>query len=974
MKEKTVLIASLIIATMVLLTFVGTVSAWEYANIPNVANSNSFAELFGPRLDRIQIQEYADETSEFNALAAGTIDLTDWPVPKDFYMTWTQPTYTGNVAVSHIIDDFSMTIIDMRLDNRSTLDDGVTPNPAYNWMENTGSPIPEPFGNPMADVWLRRAIATTVDRNNFIINTVSGGNPPYLLAPLYTPCDAAYGAYQQPQISLIGALANYTYASLTGPFGGANIAWGNEMLDLHGYSSDGIKAHGAINGKKFGLDFYYRSDISYRMELATDMQPLLTNNPPNGLGLNINMIPITLAGASTTVMTAKKGHMYTGGWGLTQDPDHLYYLFNIFDYWSNGQPPNYMYYPGDAATFTVPADGNTYYYNQTTAGWPVNYDDGTGVGPNLTFEDNGNALLPGKYYVNPENYWSQQMMSSSGARAIFCAWRCQEFLAYWVCGVPVYSNGGYAAYSKVYVTADTHHNQPWMGVVNANASGVWNIYSAYNMHPADANWGTGSATNITMVWGFKSPTQSLNPIYAGSVWDWYVMNNCYDTMIRFQPYTLGDTGNLALNWTVDTWPGSSVGLGTCSRITFNMRHDLLWSDGMPLTSSDIAFTWGGPLVPGSLSYMLAAHGDPPAYWSGNLAHIISIWTPDPWTVVILLDVQSCFALHSMSGWNIVLPQHIWQPIILTGTHILDSFNGPKVCSGGWLMQSTQDPATNGGTIILVKNPLHNMQVSNPSGSGSVPMPLTIDTKQTSNATSSPAAWLAEIGSTHWIWPKKGQTGVSVTDTITIDSSYYYTTGPAITQVYPYTLLTGLKNVTLWKWTGTGQPEDFTQYKQIATLVTNKAWTAGRNGTDATPDVETVPIGGLTPDYYIIKVDAIITDLEVSTDNGATFTTITPSLNPFNGLVKTYNEWCIVTARSDITGRLWKPTILPKWQTVPDLSVDGSDVIIAAKAFGSYPGSPRWNPAADITGDFNVDGLDIIQIARDFGWGAAIVDP
>jgi hypothetical protein len=377
---------------------------------------------------------------------------------------------------------------------------------------------------------------------------------------------------------------------------------------------------------------------------------------------------------------------------------------------------------------------------------------------------------------------------------------------------------------------------------------------------------------------------------------------------------------------------------------------------MPLTSNDVYFTWGGPKVPGSLSNLLASKGLPPAYWSTNLVDILSIATPDPWTVIVYLDVQAFFALHSMSGFNYVLPQHIWQPIILAGTGATNPFSMPSVCSGGWLMASTADPGS-GGTITLLRNPLHNMQ------SGGKPMPLTIDTKQVSNAT-------LQIGDTHYIWPRTPlfQKVVQVNDTITIDSSYYYTWGPNSTQVSNYTKLTGLKNVTLWKWTGNGQPSDFAQYTLNATIKTNEPWAAGRAGITALPDVENVTLGVLSAGYYMVKVDAVITNLENSTD-GITWTTVPENLNPFDGMLKTYTEWCVVTSRFDQGGKFWKPIATPKWQTVPDLSVDGSDLIVAARAFGSYPGKSNWTPSADINGDSSVDGSDLIQIARNFGWGA-----
>ena len=47
-------------------------------------------------------------------------------------------------------------------------------------------------------------------------------------------------------------------------------------------------------------------------------------------------------------------------------------------------------------------------------------------------------------------------------------------------------------------------------------------------------------------------------------------------------------------------------------------------------------------------------------------------------------------------------------------------------------------------------------------------------------------------------------------------------------------------------------------------------------------------------------------------------------------------------------------------------VDGMDITIVARAFGSNPGDPRWNPIADQNEDNTIDGLDIVSIAKNFG--------
>jgi hypothetical protein len=58
--------------------------------------------------------------------------------------------------------------------------------------------------------------------------------------------------------------------------------------------------------------------------------------------------------------------------------------------------------------------------------------------------------------------------------------------------------------------------------------------------------------------------------------------------------------------------------------------------------------------------------------------------------------------------------------------------------------------------------------------------------------------------------------------------------------------------------------------------------------------------------------------------------------------------------------------------LPDRRVDIRDIVVIAAAFGSSPGHPRWNSAADITGptygvpDNKVDIRDVTAAARNFG--------
>jgi hypothetical protein len=50
----------------------------------------------------------------------------------------------------------------------------------------------------------------------------------------------------------------------------------------------------------------------------------------------------------------------------------------------------------------------------------------------------------------------------------------------------------------------------------------------------------------------------------------------------------------------------------------------------------------------------------------------------------------------------------------------------------------------------------------------------------------------------------------------------------------------------------------------------------------------------------------------------------------------------------------------------DGKVDGKDIAIAAKAYGTVPGDEYWDPRADLNKDDRVDGKDLAVISKNFG--------
>ncbi|MGD0029373.1 MAG: PKD domain-containing protein [Candidatus Bathyarchaeia archaeon] len=75
-----------------------------------------------------------------------------------------------------------------------------------------------------------------------------------------------------------------------------------------------------------------------------------------------------------------------------------------------------------------------------------------------------------------------------------------------------------------------------------------------------------------------------------------------------------------------------------------------------------------------------------------------------------------------------------------------------------------------------------------------------------------------------------------------------------------------------------------------------------------------------------------------------------------------------TASTSATVQVQNATI-KIYDITGDGKIDGRDIAIVARSFGSYPGCLPpllWNPIADINGDGKCDGKDIAPVARNFG--------
>jgi peptide/nickel transport system substrate-binding protein len=162
--------------------------------------------------------------------------------------------------------------------------------------------------------------------------------------------------------------------------------------------------------------------------------------------------------------------------------------------------------------------------------------------------------------------------------------------------------------------------------------------------------------------GITNEVDSFNPfngIEAESYEAWALM---YDYMISWSDKDMSPQPSLATSW--DT---SKDGLTW----TFHIRSGVKWSDGVPLTAADIAYTYNRILDGGPES----------ASWGSYLTSVKTITAPDANTVVLKLSKPN--AVLPLLPMPIV-PEHIWKHVSedQVKTYSNEPVNGKPVVGSG----------------------------------------------------------------------------------------------------------------------------------------------------------------------------------------------------------------------------------------------------------------------------------------------------
>jgi peptide/nickel transport system substrate-binding protein len=155
------------------------------------------------------------------------------------------------------------------------------------------------------------------------------------------------------------------------------------------------------------------------------------------------------------------------------------------------------------------------------------------------------------------------------------------------------------------------------------------------------------AVTQTMYVSTISDPRTFNPILVTDSASGQAVGDLFEGLVRINPVTTLPEPGLAESWEF------SDGDKT---ITFHLRRDVKWSDGVPFTSRDVVFTMRviyDPKIPNSAAFSMTVDGQP-----------IKIEAPDDYTVVMRLPRPFAPLFYSV-GFGII-PAHVLEPQYTAG--------------------------------------------------------------------------------------------------------------------------------------------------------------------------------------------------------------------------------------------------------------------------------------------------------------------
>lgn len=190
-----------------------------------------------------------------------------------------------------------------------------------------------------------------------------------------------------------------------------------------------------------------------------------------------------------------------------------------------------------------------------------------------------------------------------------------------------------------------YRNDQYAGFQDDIRQGVAGQWTMRRIHRLD-----GSRGGIVRA-STDSTIDSLNLFTEDSDLERFCFDHIYSSLFRLgldqQPVM-----DLAATMLTETHQDNSAVQDGNIRFTLDIIHNATWSDGVPLTAYDVAYTFAYIIESGY-------YGNPAA---DDFSDLVGVYAPNPYRVVIEFDGESYWHFDSFA-YTYIIPRHIFNDII-----------------------------------------------------------------------------------------------------------------------------------------------------------------------------------------------------------------------------------------------------------------------------------------------------------------------